>query len=157
MWYLPGAEIKPVSPASAGGFLSTVPPEKSNKLTFLLALIFTFPFEERIFWMKPYFSRTLFKLLLALNLAHILLVWSWSLAPFLISCLFYSGFHYYHPLPPKYWHSYGNYLPRRQRVISKYLLIERLRWISKWVSDWNPPRRERNKIKKVNVKQILSD
>ena len=96
--------------------------------------------------------------MLALNLAHILLVRSWSLAPFLISCLFYSGFHYYHPLPPKYWHSYCNYLPRRQWVINKYLLIERLiRWIYKWVSDWNPPRRERNKIKRENVKQILSD
>ena len=29
MWDLPGPGIKPVSPALAGGFLTTVPPEKS--------------------------------------------------------------------------------------------------------------------------------
>ena len=31
MWDLPGPEIEPVSPALAGGFLTTVPPGKSLK------------------------------------------------------------------------------------------------------------------------------
>ena len=31
MWDLPGPGLKPVSPALAGGFLTTVPPGKSHK------------------------------------------------------------------------------------------------------------------------------
>ena len=30
MWDLPGPGLEPVSPALAGGFLTTVPPDKSN-------------------------------------------------------------------------------------------------------------------------------
>ena len=30
MWDLPGPGLEPVSPALAGGFLTTVPPEKST-------------------------------------------------------------------------------------------------------------------------------
>ena len=32
MWDLPGPELKPVSPALAGGFLTTAPPGKSQKI-----------------------------------------------------------------------------------------------------------------------------
>ena len=35
MWYLPGPGLKPVFPALAGGFLTTVPPGKSLYLGFL--------------------------------------------------------------------------------------------------------------------------
>ena len=35
MWDLPGPGLKPVSPALAGGFLTTVPPGKPRKLLFL--------------------------------------------------------------------------------------------------------------------------
>ena len=34
MWDLPGSGLKPVSPALAGGFLTTVPPGKSLKVIF---------------------------------------------------------------------------------------------------------------------------
>ena len=34
MWHLPGPGIKPVSPALAGGFLTTAPPGKSSLLDF---------------------------------------------------------------------------------------------------------------------------
>ena len=34
MWDLPGLGIEPVSPALAGGFLSTVPPGKPPKIVF---------------------------------------------------------------------------------------------------------------------------
>ena len=34
MWDLPGAGLKPVSPALAGGFLTTAPPGKSLLLDF---------------------------------------------------------------------------------------------------------------------------
>ena len=34
MWDLPGPEIEPVSPALAGGFLTTAPPRKSKTYTF---------------------------------------------------------------------------------------------------------------------------
>ena len=34
MWDLPGAGLKPVSPALAGGFLTTVPPGKPLRLLF---------------------------------------------------------------------------------------------------------------------------
>ena len=34
MWDLPGPGIEPVSPALAGGFLSTVPPGKPPKIVF---------------------------------------------------------------------------------------------------------------------------
>ena len=33
MWDLPGPGLEPVSPALAGGFLTTVPPGKSPELT----------------------------------------------------------------------------------------------------------------------------
>ena len=36
MWNLPGPGLEPVSPALAGGFLTTGPPEKSEKLRFEL-------------------------------------------------------------------------------------------------------------------------
>ena len=36
MWDLPGPGIEPVSPALAGGFLTTVPPGKSGTLCFLI-------------------------------------------------------------------------------------------------------------------------
>ena len=39
MWDLPGSGIEPVSPALAGGFLSTVPPGKSLR-RFSFALLF---------------------------------------------------------------------------------------------------------------------
>ena len=35
MWDLPGPGIKPGPPALAGGFLTTVPPEKSLKIGFI--------------------------------------------------------------------------------------------------------------------------
>ena len=35
MWNLPGLRIEPVSPALAGGFLTTAPPGKSLSVTFL--------------------------------------------------------------------------------------------------------------------------
>ena len=33
MWDLPGPGLEPVSPALAGGFLTTVPPGKSEQVT----------------------------------------------------------------------------------------------------------------------------
>ena len=42
MWDLPGLGLEPVSPALAGGFLTTVPPGKS--LIFLLCIAFYFVF-----------------------------------------------------------------------------------------------------------------
>ena len=38
MWDLPGPGLEPVSPALAGGFLTTVPPGKSLRFVFLLFL-----------------------------------------------------------------------------------------------------------------------
>ena len=39
MWDLPGAGLEPVSPALAGGFLTTAPPGKSGKFfLFILKL-----------------------------------------------------------------------------------------------------------------------
>ena len=35
MWGLPGAGLKPVSPALAGGFLTTVPPGKPRHILFV--------------------------------------------------------------------------------------------------------------------------
>ena len=35
MWDLPGPGLKPVSPELAGGFLTTVPPGKSQQVLFL--------------------------------------------------------------------------------------------------------------------------
>ena len=35
MWDLPGPELEPVSPALAGGFLTTAPPGKSPPIFFL--------------------------------------------------------------------------------------------------------------------------
>ena len=40
MWDLPGPGLEPVSPALAGGFLTTVPPGKS-KVAFLQLVTFT--------------------------------------------------------------------------------------------------------------------
>ena len=37
MWDLPGPGLEPVSPALAGGFLTTVPPGKSHEYYFLSA------------------------------------------------------------------------------------------------------------------------
>ena len=34
MWDLPGPGLKPVSPAPAGGFLTTAPPGKPNSVIF---------------------------------------------------------------------------------------------------------------------------
>ena len=34
MWDLPGPDLKPMSPAFAGGFLTTAPPGKSNGESF---------------------------------------------------------------------------------------------------------------------------
>ena len=39
MWNLPRPGIEPLSPASVGGFLSTVPPEKSKSLIFWLMVL----------------------------------------------------------------------------------------------------------------------
>ena len=39
MWDLPGPGIEPVSPALAGGFLTTVPPGKSQSTSVILAAI----------------------------------------------------------------------------------------------------------------------
>ena len=38
MWDLPGPGLKPVSPALAGGFLTTVPPGKSLSLSYYMAV-----------------------------------------------------------------------------------------------------------------------
>ena len=40
MWEIPGLGIKPVSPALAGGFLSTVPPGKSLRPLFLMLFLY---------------------------------------------------------------------------------------------------------------------
>ena len=40
MWDLPGAGIEPVSPELAGGFLTTVPPGKSQEGVFLINFSF---------------------------------------------------------------------------------------------------------------------
>ena len=44
MWHLPGPGIEPVSPALAGGFLTTAPPGKSLNLCILIhvPILFTF-------------------------------------------------------------------------------------------------------------------
>ena len=39
MWYLPGPGLKPLSPALAGGFLTTVPPGKSVGLLYGLRAV----------------------------------------------------------------------------------------------------------------------
>ena len=39
MWNLPRPGIEPLSPAFVGRFLSTVPPEKSKSLIFLLMVL----------------------------------------------------------------------------------------------------------------------
>ena len=41
MWYLPGKGIEPVSPALAGGFLTTVPPGKPKPGIFLNDIYYT--------------------------------------------------------------------------------------------------------------------
>ena len=46
MWDLPGPGLEPVSPALAGGFLTTVPPGKSGKSLFV-ALYFVCNFGVR--------------------------------------------------------------------------------------------------------------
>ena len=43
MWDLPGAGLEPVSPALAGGFLTTVPPGKSLFLRLLFVFIKSVP------------------------------------------------------------------------------------------------------------------
>ena len=40
MWDLPGPGVEPVSPALAGGFLTTAPPEKSGRFLQLYLLAF---------------------------------------------------------------------------------------------------------------------
>ena len=40
MWDLPGPGLEPVSPALAGGFLTTVPPGKPGKIFFLNFILF---------------------------------------------------------------------------------------------------------------------
>ena len=44
MWNLPGPGIEPVSPALAGGFLSSVPPAKSSMLFYVHILVKIFSF-----------------------------------------------------------------------------------------------------------------
>ena len=43
MWDLPGPELEPMSPAWAGGFLTTVPPGKSPAALFIIAKTWTQP------------------------------------------------------------------------------------------------------------------
>ena len=42
MWVLPGPGLEPVSPALAGGFLTTAPPGKSQELEFTEIFFFLF-------------------------------------------------------------------------------------------------------------------
>ena len=44
MWDLPGPRIEPVSPALAGGFLTTAPPGKSQSFWFGVVLLVNFAF-----------------------------------------------------------------------------------------------------------------
>ena len=46
MWDLPGPGIKPVSPALAGGFLTTVPPGKSKEI-FVICILFPLQFGSK--------------------------------------------------------------------------------------------------------------
>ena len=46
MWDLPGPGIEPVSPALAGGFLTTAPPGKSGGSFLTSSLLFLEPFRE---------------------------------------------------------------------------------------------------------------
>ena len=46
MWDLPGPGIKPVSPALAGGFLTTVPPGKSQDLSVLIHWYFKLCYQK---------------------------------------------------------------------------------------------------------------
>ena len=44
MWDLPGPRLKPVSPALAGGFLTTAPPGKSQRSKVFVFVFFNFLF-----------------------------------------------------------------------------------------------------------------
>ena len=46
MWDLPGPGLKPVSPALAGGFLTTAPPGKPQIPAFCLAMISREPVKQ---------------------------------------------------------------------------------------------------------------
>ena len=57
MWDLPGPGLKPVSPALAGGFLTTAPPGKSLLSVFLIS--------RKFFWNFFFFKYLFFYLLMA--------------------------------------------------------------------------------------------
>ena len=42
MWDLPGSGLEPMSPAVAGGFLTTVPPGKSLTVDFFVDILYQF-------------------------------------------------------------------------------------------------------------------
>ena len=73
MWDLPGPGIEPVSPATAGGFLTTVPPGKSIFL-YLMILFVEYPL---------LFHRTLF------SREHYLVQKKWGIAPPSLFCFCY--------------------------------------------------------------------
>ena len=50
MWDLPGPGLEPVSPALAGGFLTTVPPGKPEKNFFLTGFFGLFLFFVLFVW-----------------------------------------------------------------------------------------------------------
>ena len=53
MWDLPGPGLEPVSPALAGGFLTTVPPGKPWTFIYCLLSIFSYPLVQRLFQPPP--------------------------------------------------------------------------------------------------------
>ena len=55
MWDLPGPGLKPVSPALAGGFLTTAPPGKSIKhLLKYLTYVVSNSYDYSIMWISVY-------------------------------------------------------------------------------------------------------
>ena len=70
MWDLPGPEIEPISPALAGGFLTTAPPGKSLVMFFInLRKLTSFPTFLRVFYHEwvlnfvPCFSATIYMIM----------------------------------------------------------------------------------------------
>ena len=48
MWDLPGPGLKPVSPALAGGFLTTAPPGKPETYIFKVKTIYFFAYDFKL-------------------------------------------------------------------------------------------------------------
>ena len=60
MWSLPGPGIEPMTPALAGGFLTTGPPEKSLTDAFDSLMLLTFPLFSLL--LGPFFPSHLLRL-----------------------------------------------------------------------------------------------